>query len=70
MFIVGNWGHTLPCSRSSPFPKILPFLETQDVLTFHRSIGKTKLLNNSCNQLVYNFYPQSILILEECLQKW
>ena len=33
------------------------------------SIGKTKVLNNSCNHLyVYNFYPQSILILKECLQ--
>ena len=31
---------------------------------------KTKVLNNSCNQFAYNFYPQSILILEECLQKW
>ena len=38
----------------------------QDVPTFHRSIEKTKVLNNFCNQFVYNFYPQSILILEEC----
>ena len=47
-----------------------PFLEIDDVPTFHRSIKKTKVLNNSCKQFVYNFYPQSILILEECLQKW
>ena len=51
-----------------PFSKIPPFLEIQDVPTFHRSIGKTKELNNSCNQFVYNFYPQSILVLEECLK--
>ena len=60
---VGKGGHT-------PFSKIPHFLEIQDAPTFHRSIGKTKVLNNSCNQFVYNFYPQSILILEECLQKW
>ena len=53
-----------------PYSKIPPFLEIQDVPTFYRSIGKAKVLNNSCNQFVYNFYPQSILILEECLQKW
>ena len=47
-----------------------PFLEIQDAPTFHRFIRKTKVLNNSCNQFVYNFYPQSILVLEECLQKW
>ena len=29
-----------------------PFLEIQDVPTFHRFIGKTKVLNNSCNQFV------------------
>ena len=34
-----------------------------------KPIEKTKVLHNSCNQFVYNFYPQSILILEECLQK-
>ena len=45
-------------------------LEIQDVLTFRRSMGKAKVLNNSCNQYVYNFYPQSILILEEYLRKW
>ena len=47
-----------------------PFLEIQDVATFHRFIEKTKVLNNSCNQFVCNFYPQSILVLEECLEKW
>ena len=67
--IVGR-GVIPPFSRSTPlFSKIPPFLETQDVSTFHRSIGKTKVLNNSCNQFLYNFYPQSMLILEECLQK-
>ena len=73
--IVGKGGHTPPPSQfldhpPPPFSKIPPFLEIQDVPTFHMSIGKTKVLNNSCNQFVYNFYPQSILILEECLEKW
>ena len=62
--IVGKRGHTPPLS------KIPPFLEIQDVPTFHRSIGKTKVLNDSCNQFVYHFYTQSILVLEERLQKW
>ena len=62
--IVGKGGHT------SPFSKIPFFLEIQDVPTFDRSIEETKVLNNSYNQLGYNFYPQSILILEKCLQKW
>ena len=60
--IVGKGGHT---------PLFLRFsLEIQDIPTFHRSIKKAKVLNNSCNQFVYNFYRQSILILEEYLQKW
>ena len=46
-----------------------PFLEIQDVLTFHGSMGKTRVLNNTY-QFLYNFYPQSNLTLEECLQKW
>ena len=54
----------------SPFSKIPPFLEIQDVPTSHRSLGKAKVLNNSCYQIVYHFYPQSILVLEECLEKW
>ena len=53
-----------------PFLRFPPFREIQDVPTFHRSIWKTKVLNNSCNQFVYNLYPQSISILVECLQKW
>ena len=58
-------------SRStSPFSKISTFLEIQDVPTFYRSIRKTKVLNESSNQLLYKFYPQSILILEEYLLKW
>ena len=51
-----------------PFSKISPFLEIHGVPTFHMSIGKTKVLNNSCNQFVYISYPQGILILEECLR--
>ena len=53
-----------------PFSKIPLFLEIQDVPTFYRPIGKTKVLNDSFNQFVYKFYPQSILILEEYLLKW
>ena len=67
--IVGKGGHTPHFLDQPPFSKIPPFLEIQDVPTFHRFIGKTKELNNCYNQFVYNFYPQSILILEECLQK-
>ena len=63
--IVGKGGHTPP-----PFSKIPPFQEIHDVPTFHRFIGKTKVMNKSCNQFVCNFYPQRILVLEERLQKW
>ena len=63
-------GSCPPFLDQPPLSKIPPFLEIEDVPTIHRSIGKAKVLNNSCNQFVYNFYPQSILILEECLQKW
>ena len=66
MNIIGKGGHTPP----PPFLRFPPFLEIQDVPTFHRSLRKTKVLNNSCNQFVYHLYPQSILVLEECLQKW
>ena len=45
-------------------------VEVQDASTFHRSIRKTKVVINSCNQFEHNFYPQSILILEEYLEKW
>ena len=63
--IVGKGGHTPP-----PFLRFRPpFLEIQDVPTFHRFIRKTKVMNNSCNQFLYHFYLQSILVLEECLQK-
>ena len=65
-FIVGKGGHTPPPS----FSEIPLFVEIQDVPTFYRFIGKAKVLNNSCNQFVSNSYPQSILVLEECLQKW
>ena len=49
----------------TPPSKIPPFLEIQDVPTFFRLIGKTKVLKDSFNQFADNFYPQSILILEE-----
>ena len=64
MNIVGKEGHTPPFLRFPP----TPFLKIQDVPSFHRSFRKTKALNNSCNQFLYHFYPQSILVLEECLQ--
>ena len=61
-FIVGKGGHTHPPflekvldQPSPPFLRFTPFLEIQDVPTFDESIGKTKVLNNSCNQFVYNF---------------
>ena len=38
--------------------------------TFFRPVGKAKVLNDSFNWFIYNFYPQSILIFEEYLQKW
>ena len=49
--IVGKGGHTPP-SFLEQTPTFLrfpppPFLEIQDVHTFHRSIWKTKVLNNS-----------------------
>ena len=59
-----------PFLDQPPFSKIPPFLEIQDVPIFHRSLGKTKVLNNSCNQFLYHCYPQSILVLKEYLQKW
>ena len=64
--IVVECGHT----PSPLFSKIPPFLEIQDVPTFYRPIGKTKVLNDFFNLFIYNFHPQSILILEEYLQKW
>ena len=57
--IVGKGGHTAPfLDQPPPFLRFPPFLEIQDVPTFHRSIRKTKELNNSSNQFVYNFYPR------------
>ena len=53
--------------HNSPFPEI------QDFPTCYRPIWKTKVLKDSCNQFLYNFYLQSILIWEEylyiCIQK-
>ena len=69
--IVGK-GVISPLSRSAPpplFSKISPFLEIHNVPAFHRFIRETIVLNNLCNQFEYHFYPQSILILEKCLQK-
>ena len=53
-FIVGKGGHTIPFLDQQPpfFSKIPPFLEIQDAPNFHRSIRKTKVLNNSCKQFV------------------
>ena len=51
----------------SPTCKI--FIERLDVCTFYRPIRKNKVLNESFNRLVYKFYLQSILILEEYLLK-
>ena len=66
--IVGKGAHNPAFSRSTPpLFKDSPFLEIQDVPTFYRPIGKTKVLKDSFNQLAYNFYPKSILILEEYL---
>ena len=62
--IFGKGGHTVP------FLKFPPFLEIQDVLTINRPIRKTKVLNESFNQLLCKFYPQRILIFEEYLLKW
>ena len=46
LYIVGKGVHT------PPFLRLTPFLEIQDVSTFHRSLRKTKVLNNPCNQFV------------------
>ena len=62
--IVGKEGHTPLFFSDSPF------LEIQYVPIFYRSIRNTKVLNESFNQLLYKFYPQSILILDEYLLQW
>ena len=51
--IVGKGGHTPPpFSRSTPpFSKIPSFMKIQDVSTIYRTIGKTKILNDSFNPL-------------------
>ena len=56
--------------QSTPFSKIPSFPEIQDVTTFSNPIGKKKALKNPFNRVVYNSYTQSILNLEEYLQKW
>ena len=65
--IVSKGSHTPSFLGQPPFSKIPPFLEIKDVPTFYRPTRKTKVL---INWFIYNFYPQSILILEEYLQKW
>ena len=77
MGIVGKGGHTPPpflvqppLLPPPPLCKIPPFLQIQDVPTFYRPIGKTKVLNEPFNRLLYKFYPQIILILEKYLLKW
>ena len=68
-FIVGKGGHT-PFSRSTPpFLRFPPFLKSKMSPPFIGLSGKKKAPNNSCNQFLYHFYPQSILISEGCLQK-
>ena len=50
MCIVGKGDHTPRTFLGQPpFSKISPFLEIQDVPTFYRLIGKTKVLNDSFN---------------------
>ena len=68
--IVDKGVHAPPILDQPLFSKILLFLEIQDDPPFHISPRKTQVLNNPCNQFVYHFCPQSILVLEECLQKW
>ena len=71
IFICFKLGITIVGKGGQPlFSKIPPFLEIQVVPTFYRPIRKTKVLDDSINGFMYNFYPQSILILEEYLQKW
>ena len=55
-FIVGMASHN-PLRSSLPF---LRFLLSRNPWWphLHRFIEKTKVVNNSCNQFVYNFYPQ------------
>ena len=66
--IVGKGGHTPPF-LAQPLPPPPTFLEIQDVPNFYRPIEKTKVLNESFNQLLSKFYLQSISILEEYLLK-
>ena len=59
-------------SRSTPPPPFLrlPLSRNPRCPTFYMPIRKTNVLKDSFNRFVYNFYPQSILILEEYLRKW
>ena len=53
--------------KPPPFLRFSPFWKSKMPPPFFNSIGKTKVLKD---QVVDNFDPQSILILEEYLQKW
>ena len=53
-----------------PFSRSTPFLEIHDVPTFYRPIRKTKVLKESFNQLLFKFFQESVLILEEYLLQW
>ena len=62
-YIVGKGGYTPPFWITPP-----PFQKSKMSPPF---IGLSQnKSNNSCNQFVYHFCPKSILVLEECLQKW
>ena len=71
-YIVGKGGHSPPFlgQPAPPISKIPSFLEIQDVPIFYRPTEKTKVLNESFKRLLYKFYRQSVLKMEEYLLKW
>ena len=70
--IVGKGVHTPLFLDQLPPPPFLrlPLSRNPRCPTFYMPIRKTNVLKDSFNRFVYNFYPQSILILEEYLRKW
>ena len=68
IIVFGTQAKLIRVVTPHPFSRSTPFLEIWDVPTVYRPIRKTKVLNESFKQLLYKFYPQSILILEEYLQ--
>ena len=67
--IVGKEVHIIPLFLDQPpFSKIPPFLEIQDVPTFHRPIGKTKVLRES-ERFAYNFLSSKYLNFERIFTK-